>query len=249
MWGNPLYRWDRLAGSDYRWWVHRMRSAFESFDLVRIDHFRGFESYWGIPAGAATAVHGQWQPGPGIAFFESVKRHLGDLAIVAEDLGLITPAVHQLRDQCGFPGMRVLQFGFESPTDGYHRPENFPANSVAYTGTHDNETIMGWYENRQYCKAQTGKRDLLDKYLSADTRERFVHWQLITMVLNSASHTAIVPMQDVLGLDNQARMNLPGEAHGNWRWRLRADQLSDEIAAGLRVVTEHAGRLQPARVG
>jgi 4-alpha-glucanotransferase len=244
LWGNPLYNWDRLANTDYRWWIQRMRSAFEIYDLVRIDHFRGFEAYWEVPAGAENAINGRWAPGPAATFFESVKRQLGDLPIVAEDLGLITPGVHQLRDRFGLPGMRVLQFGFDSPNDGFHRPENFPSNSVAYTGTHDNETLIGWYLARQKAKLKDGSRDLLDQYLSADSQFDSIHWQLITMVMNSASHTAIVPLQDILGLDNSARMNLPGTAHGNWQWRVLPEQLSDSVAAHLRVITEHSGRLQ-----
>lgn len=244
LWGNPLYNWDRLAITEYRWWIQRMRAAFEMYDLVRIDHFRGFESYWEVPAGAKNAINGRWAPGPSAAFFHAVQRQLGQLPIVAEDLGLITAGVHQLRDQFSLPGMRVLQFGFDSPNDGFHRPENFPENSVAYTGTHDNETLIGWYLARQNVKQKNGSRDLLDQYLSSDSQFDSIHWQLITMVLNSASHTAIVPMQDVLGLDNSARMNLPGTAHGNWQWRLLQEQLGDQVAAHLRVITEHSGRLQ-----
>lgn len=244
LWGNPLYRWDRLAATDYRWWVQRIRAAFQMYDVLRIDHFRGFESYWQVDASAATAIEGLWVKGPGANLFQAIKRQLGDLAIVAEDLGLITDEVHQLRDSCGFPGMRVLQFGFDSADDGFHRPENYPANSVSYTGTHDNDTIMGWYLARQKAKLKNGSRDILDKYLSSDTQLQSVHWQLINMVFNSASHTAIAPMQDVLGLGNDARMNLPGEAQGNWGWRLLNDQLDEALASQLRVVTEYSGRLQ-----
>lgn len=243
LWGNPLYRWDRLQQSGYRWWVQRIEAAFQKCDLLRIDHFRGFEAYWEVPGGAETAINGQWVSGPGAQLFNSVRRALGELAIVAEDLGMITESVHQLRDQLGFPGMRVLQFGFDSVADGFHRPENYPENSVAYTGTHDNDTLVGWYQQRQRVNRQNARKDLLDKYLSADTVESAVHWQLISMVFHSASHTAIVPMQDLLGLDNQSRMNRPGTAHGNWGWRLVPDQLNDQVAQHLRRITEHSGRL------
>jgi 4-alpha-glucanotransferase len=243
LWGNPLYRWDRLAETDYRWWVQRIRTAFQMCDLLRIDHFRGFEAYWEVDASAKTAINGRWVKGPGANLFQAIRKQLGELAIVAEDLGLITDEVHKLRDAFEFPGMRVLQFGFDSVADGFHRPENYPANSVSYTGTHDNDTIMGWYLARQKAKLKNGTRDLLDKYLSSDTQAASVHWQLINMVFNSASHTTIVPMQDVLGLGNEARMNLPGEAQGNWGWRLLADQLTDAVANNLRVITEHSGRL------
>ncbi len=245
LWGNPLYRWDRLAETDYRWWIQRIRGAFQMFDMLRIDHFRGFEAYWEVSASAETAIDGQWVKGPGAKLFESVRRQLGDLSIIAEDLGLITEEVHKLRDEFEFPGMRVLQFGFDDP-EGFHRPDNYPANSVAYTGTHDNDTIMGWYLARQKAKSKTDSRDILDRFLSADTEEHSVQWQLINMVFSSASHTAIVPLQDALGLGNEARMNLPGQAIGNWGWRVLPDQMTDSIAAHLRIITEHSGRLQLA---
>ncbi len=249
LWGNPLYNWQKLKETGYRWWVQRIRMAFSMFDLLRIDHFRGFESYWEVPAGASTAIHGRWVPGPGAELFETVHQQIGELAIVAEDLGMITEEVHQLRNRLGFPGMRVLQFGFDSATDNFHRPESYPANSVAYTGTHDNETMLGWYRRRQQDKSQNGKRDVLDRYLSADTREESVHLQLITMVFNSASCTAMIPMQDALGLGNEARMNLPGTAEGNWGWRLLPGQISDALAAKMHLICENTNRLQVAAVG
>ncbi|MFO0944086.1 MAG: 4-alpha-glucanotransferase [Pirellulales bacterium] len=245
LWGNPLYRWDRLAETDYRWWVQRIRAAFQMFDLLRIDHFRGFEAYWEVSASAENAINGQWVKGPGSKLFEAVRRHLGDLAIVAEDLGLITEEVHQLRNEFEFPGMRVFEFGFDD-AEGFHRPDNFPANSVAYTGTHDNDTLMGWYHARQEKKAATGDRDILDRFLSSDTDEHSAHWQMINMVFGSASHTAIVPLQDVLALGNEARMNVPGQAIGNWGWRYQPEQLNEAIANNLRLITEHSGRLQLA---
>ncbi|MEZ6133914.1 MAG: 4-alpha-glucanotransferase [Pirellulaceae bacterium] len=247
LWGNPLYRWEALAATNYAWWTHRFEVAFEMYDLLRIDHFRAFDAYWEVPAGAATAIHGRWAPGPGAAPFEAARQKLGELPIVAEDLGLITESVHELRDELGFPGMRILQFGFDNAEDNFHRPEAFPVNSVAYTGTHDNDTIVSWYRQRQLEKQATGKVDILDRYLDEDeapeVREKMIHWQLIAMVLGSASSTAIVPMQDILGLDQWARMNTPGLAEGNWGWRLEASQLNDAIAAELRVVTEHTQRL------
>lgn len=245
LWGNPLYRWDRIQQTGYRWWIQRFRMAFDLYDLLRIDHFRGFEAYWEVPSGAPTAKTGRWVPGPGAGLFEAARRQLGELAIVAEDLGMITKEVHAIRDRLGFPGMRVLQFGFDSPNDGYHRPESYPANSVAYTGTHDNDTVVGWYKERKQISGRNGSRDLLDRYLSADTTDDSIHWQLMAMVFNSASHTAIVPMQDVLGLGSSARMNIPGTAHDNWKWRLMAEQLSESLASQLRVLTEHSRRLQP----
>lgn len=247
LWGNPLYNWAALAEIDYAWWTRRFQAAFELYDLLRIDHFRAFESYWEIPASAKTAIGGRWAPGPGTAPFEAAKRKLGELPIVAEDLGLITDAVHQLRDELGFPGMRILQFGFDHEHDNYHRPEAFPENSAAYTGTHDNNTIISWYRARQTAKAESGQPDILDRYLddeNSEARDQWIHWQLISMVLGSASQTAIIPMQDILGLDDAARMNIPGLAENNWRWRVEASQITDALAAELRVITEHTGRVE-----
>ncbi|QEG42687.1 4-alpha-glucanotransferase [Roseimaritima ulvae] len=235
-WGNPLYRWDVLEATDYAWWTARFRVALEQFDLLRVDHFRGFESYWEIPAEARTAVEGRWQPGPGAKPFDAARRALGELPIIAEDLGMITEEVHQLREQLGFPGMRVLQFGFDSLDDDFHRPHQYPQHSVAYTGTHDNETIMGWYRKRK--PPATGV-DPMTHYLGGDQP---VHWQLIAAVWESKSDTAIVPMQDLLGLGNEARMNLPGKAKGNWQWRVEASTWTADLAAQLKQLTSKSGR-------
>lgn len=240
LWGNPLYNWERLADTNYHWWTRRFEAAFELYDLLRIDHFRGFEAYWSVPAGAKTAISGRWIPGPGAAPFEAAERALGKLPIVAEDLGMITEEVHALRDQLGFPGMRVLQFGFDDLEDNFHRPESYPENSAAYTGTHDNDTIMGWYQARQL----SPEADLLDDYLQDPVACGMpIQWQLISMVLHSPSHTAIYPLQDVLGLDNSARMNMPGQAEGNWRWRVASDALTDDIADRLRVLSLASDRV------
>ncbi len=234
LWGNPLYNWDVLAKTNYGWWTQRFRNAFELYDLLRIDHFRGFEAYWEIPATAKTAVVGRWAPGPGAAPFEAAERVLGELPIVAEDLGMITDAVHVLRDELDFPGMRVLQFGFDSEHDTFHRPEAYPIHSAAYTGTHDNSTILGWYLGRQQDKGP----DILDRYLQDPKQSGMpIHWQLISMVLRSLSELAIIPLQDVLGLDDRARMNVPGQADGNWRWRYCADDLNPDIVDRLRIIT------------
>ncbi|MCA9084106.1 MAG: 4-alpha-glucanotransferase [Planctomycetaceae bacterium] len=239
MWGNPLYRWDRLADTGYRWWTDRIQHALQQFDLLRIDHFRAFESYWEIPADAPNAIGGQWKPGPGTAPFDAARTVCGDhLRIVAEDLGLITAEVHHLRDQLGFPGMRVLQFGFSSEEDGYHRPECYPENSVAYTGTHDNDTLMGWLASY---RASHGDHALLRRYVADDAAEP--QFDLIRAVFNSAASTAIVPFQDLLGLGSEARMNTPGEPDGNWHWRCQTEWLSDELAQRLRQLTQESGRL------
>jgi 4-alpha-glucanotransferase len=239
LWGNPLYNWDALRASNYHWWTARFHSAFELYDLLRIDHFRAFEAYWEIPAGSLTAIAGTWAKGPGSAPFRAAQAALGELAIIAEDLGMITDKVHQLRDELGFPGMRVLQFGFDDEHDNFHRPESYPENSVAYTGTHDNSTIVGWYQARK----ATEQPDILDRYLQDPVESGMpIHWQLISMVLRSPSHTAIVPLQDILGLDDSARMNVPGLADGNWRWRFSAEDLTPDISERLRIISVASDR-------
>lgn len=234
LWGNPLYNWDAIAATHYHWWTQRFRNAFELYDILRIDHFRGFEAYWEIPASAKTAVTGRWAPGPGAAPFRAAEKVLGELPIVAEDLGMITEAVHELRDELEFPGMRVLQFGFDSENDTFHRPESYPVHSAAYTGTHDNSTIMGWYLDRQ----KNLSADILNDYLQDPEQSGIpIHWQLISMVLRSRAKLAIIPLQDIFGLDDRARMNIPGQADGNWLWRFQSQDLTDEITDRLRVLT------------
>ncbi len=237
LWGNPQYRWDVLESTNFAWWTARFGCALQQFDLLRMDHFRGFESYWEIPADAATAESGRWREGPKEKPFEAARIALGELPIIAEDLGMITREVHELRDRLGFPGMRVLQFGFETKDDDFHRPNRYPEHSVAYTGTHDNETVMGWYLHRQ---TMGPKNQLLDEFVQGTVD---VHLQLVQAVLNSASETAIVPLQDVLGLDNSARMNLPGKAKGNWQWRTQSSVLTDALALRLRQMTAASRRL------
>lgn len=234
LWGNPLYNWTALEKSQYQWWIQRFRSAFELFDLLRIDHFRGFEAYWEVPASAKTAVAGRWVPGPRVGPFAAARAALGDLPIVAEDLGLITDEVHHLRDELHFPGMRVLQFGFDNEHDYYHRPSSFPVNSVGYTGTHDNSTIMGWYESRK-SHAVAGR--LLQKCFERLPAELPIHWRLISMVYGSDSYLVIAPLQDILGLDDRSRMNIPGEPTGNWGWRYSPAALTSDVANQLKQIT------------
>jgi 4-alpha-glucanotransferase len=233
LWGNPLYRWDAHAAEDYAWWVARVRSLLERVDLIRIDHFRGFEAYWEIPAGSPTAAPGRWVPGPATVFFESVKRRLGSLPFVAEDLGLITPAVEALRDQLELPGMRVLQFGF-GPDAGSekHLPHRHAPHCVVYTGTHDNDTTRGWFTSTHSATTQSeaeieAERAFARRYLNSKGDE--IHWDMIRLAFSSVADTAIIPLQDVLGLDGSARMNLPGKGEGNWRWRFRTGQI-DRLA-------------------
>lgn len=237
LWGNPLYRWDLMAEDGYEWWIQRLRHSLNLFDLIRLDHFRGFEAYWEVPAGATTAVNGRWAPGPGSRLFQAVVDQLGPLPIIAEDLGLITPAVNELRDEWRFPGMRVLQFGFDDDEGGqFHRPHSYPEQSVAYTGTHDNDTLLGWYHSQQ--GGPTARR-LLD-YLRSSGQD--VHWDAMRAVTESRAALAVFPLQDVLGLGSEARMNVPGTCDGNWRWRVSADSLTDRVAEQLAALTRAGQR-------
>lgn len=239
LWGNPQYDWDSLQAAGYLWWIQRLKSAFDAFDLLRIDHFRGFEAYWEVDASAKTAVSGRWVKGPGAGPFDAAQAILGELPIVAEDLGLITDEVHALREKLGFPGMRVLQFGYDNETDVYHRAKHFPEHSVAYTGTHDNSTILGWYQQR---KSTWNGEDPFDVEMMAFDHVPELHWKMVSMVHASQARLAIIPMQDLLGLDDSARMNMPGLAEGNWAWRCPDSQLTDDLAITLRDVTDAHGR-------
>jgi 4-alpha-glucanotransferase len=237
LWGNPLYRWSEMAKDGYAWWRDRLRHSLGLFDLIRLDHFRGFEAYWEVAAEAKTAVAGHWVPGPGRALFDSMRQELGTLPLVAEDLGLITPEVLALRDACGFPGMRVFQFGFDDDYLGqYHRPHSYPENCVAYTGTHDNDTAVGWYQ----ANADGAAGHRVRVYLGSDGHD--IAWAMLDSVAHSAAQTSIYPMQDLLGLDSSARMNVPGVGWGNWSWRLRDSQLTPDLAGRLATVTERTGR-------
>jgi 4-alpha-glucanotransferase len=247
LWGNPLYDWPALRRRRYRWWSARLRRTLDLFDMARIDHFRGFVSYWAVSAQARTARHGRWKRGPGRALFDTVARERGlgsPLPLFAEDLGVITPAVERLRDELGLPGMVVLQFAFDpDEPDSPHRIENHLANRVVYTGTHDHDTIRGWYES-----LPTVRRKLVDAALrERGLAGRQVWWGLISLALSSQARHAIVPLQDVLGLGSEARMNEPGRARGNWAWRMVPGALTGALAHRLREATEAAGRLDGSR--
>jgi 4-alpha-glucanotransferase len=229
LWGNPLYRWDAHAADDYAWWAARLRYLLGRVDIVRIDHFRGFEAYWEIPALSPTAAAGKWVEGPGSKFFEAMRRRLGNLPLIAEDLGLITPGVEALRDEFSLPGMRVLQFGF-GPDSGSekHLPHRFLPHCVVYTGTHDNDTTKGWFTSTDVATTQSwqeihAERAYAQRYINTDGKE--IHWDMIRLALSSVADTAVIPLQDLLGLDSRARMNLPGKAAGNWQWRFEKGQL------------------------
>jgi 4-alpha-glucanotransferase len=228
LWGNPLYEWPAHRATGFRWWEERFRRTFELVDLARIDHFRGFVSYWAIPAGHKTARRGRWRRGPGIELF----RALGDLPLIAEDLGVITPPVYALRDELGLPGMVVLQWAFGRRRSNLHAPRNHRRNQVVYTSTHDTDTAVGWFERLgRKQRAATG----------LDPAEP--SWGLIEIAMQSRASLAIVPAQDVLGLGSASRMNRPGHVYGNWQWRLAPGQLTKELAGRLREATERGGRL------
>lgn len=235
LWGNPLYNWEALAATDYAWWIQRLRAMFRQADFVRIDHFRGFESYWRVPAGAASAKEGAWVAGPGAAFFDAVRRHLGDVPIVAEDLGIITDEVTALRVQFGMPGMRVLQFGTGDDVGNPHRLPNHTEDAVVYTGTHDNDTTVGWYQALSDIEQHAAR-------LAFSTDGSDIAWTLLDRAWGSPARLAIAPLQDVLRLDGAHRMNVPGTVDGNWRWRLAGGRLTGEVADRLRALTQKHNR-------
>lgn len=226
LWGNPLYRWHVHRSSTYEWWFKRIKATLKLFDILRLDHFRGFVDYWEIPAGNPTAEIGQWLPGPGADFFTKLRNELGELPIIAEDLGEVNPKVFELRDQFGLPGMRILQFAFGGDPDDPFLPHNYPVNCVAYSGTHDNDTALGWYE-----AAPATERDFYRRYLARSGKD--VSWDLIRAVWSSVATTAIAPLQDFLSLGTEARMNFPGKASGNWSWRVSSDQINDQLSSRI----------------
>jgi len=247
-WGNPLYRWNsrsaRVRNRLTDWWQERFRMLLERVDVIRIDHFRGFESYWAIPAGEKDGRKGIWRKGPGTAFFRAMEKGLGPLPVIAEDLGLITPAVEKMRDTLGYPGMKILLFAFDGQPDNPYLPRNMPRNCVVYTGTHDNDTAVGWYldpatpaEARRQAKALANRED--------DEAGRF-HMDLIHLAFSSPARLAVIPMQDWLGFGNDCRLNTPGTSQGNWQWRLAPGYLSPELAAAMRERTALHGRLGQA---
>ena len=234
-WGNPLYNWDAVAAEGFTWWIERFRSSFALCDTIRVDHFRGFEACWEVPAKEKTAVKGRWVKAPGEALFDAICHVLGRLPIIAEDLGVITPEVEALRDRYGLPGMKILQFAFDSGSDNPFLPHNFTRNCVVYTGTHDNDTTVGWFNARS---EQERKRVLA--YTATSGRD--VAGELIRLAMASVADTALFPLQDVLSLDGSARMNLPGTAQGNWSWRYAESQLTEKVAERLHEVTVLYGR-------
>ena len=237
LWGNPLYDWDRHRESGYAWWISRIRRAFSFYDVLRIDHFRGFEAYYAIPAGEKTARNGVWRPGPGRALFDAVRASLGDRPIIAEDLGFLTDGVRQLLADCGYPGMKVLQFAFDGSAENPYLPHNYPQNCVAYAGTHDNDTLAGWLSS-----APREAADEARDYLRLPERESAPRG-ILRALWESPAELTIATMQDLLGLGSEARMNTPGVAAGNWQWRMAPDAELTETARWLRHITELYGRV------
>jgi 4-alpha-glucanotransferase len=231
LWGNPLYNWGRLKETGYAWWIARMRATLEQVDLVRLDHFRGFEAYWEIPEGMPTAQIGQWVKGPGADLIEALQRGLGKLPLIAEDLGIITPEVEALRDQFHLPGMRILQFAFGGATENRFLPHHYEPNTVVYTGTHDNDTTRGWYAAITPQEAQ-----LLHRYLGHEPRQ--VSWDLMRLAWASVADYALAPLQDVFDLGTEARMNFPGRPAGNWGWRFTEEMLTRSLLERLADMTD-----------
>ncbi len=245
-WGNPLYRWNALKRSGYAWWVARFKAMLARFDAVRIDHFIGFERYWRIPGADATAENGKWMKGPSAHFFTTVKRKLGTLPLIAEDLGAATPAVFRLRDRFELPGIKILQFAFGTDANAStFLPHNYPRRAVVYTGTHDNDTTVGWFYDpgsgtRSPAQVETERQAAL-QYLGAESSNE-INWRMIRAAMSSIANLAIFPVQDVLGLGSETRMNRPGEGTGNWSWRLQPNQLAHDHEARLASLASTYGR-------
>lgn len=241
LWGNPLYRWDYHKSTGYSWWISRLWYCFQLYNVVRIDHFRGFDEYYSIPYGSESAVSGHWEKGPGIDLFRCLEQNLGWHEVIAEDLGYVTDSVRQLVKTSGFLGMKVLEFAFDSRDSGSasdYLPHNYPENCVAYTGTHDNETITGWFDS-----ISENEREMARNYLcDFSTRKKSLHKSFISLVMRSNAKTCIIPMQDYLGLNNKSRMNQPSTVGTNWRWRLTDDQITDELSHEILTITKTFGR-------
>lgn len=236
LWGNPIFNYHKMEEDGFAWWINRIRASLALYDYVRVDHFRGFSGYWSIPYGEPTAVNGKWVDGPGKKLFYAIKNALGDIPIIAEDLGLITPDVTELRDHFNLPGMKILQFAFDSAESNDYIPHNYIKNCVVYTGTHDNDTVLGWYE-----KAKEADQKYFLEYIHSDGSD--ICKDLIRVAWASVANTAIIPMQDLLRLGGDARMNLPGTTVNNWLWRMKSDDLKTELAEELAALTKLYDRI------
>lgn len=239
LWGNPLYRWDYHKNTGYDWWTKRMAHCYKLYDVVRIDHFRGFDEYYSIPYGAETAMQGHWEKGPGMDLFRTLERNLGRREVIAEDLGLMTPSVEQLVRDSGYPNMKVLEFAFEPDKETGYLPHEYDKNCVVYTGTHDNDTVVSWYQ-----ELPEDQREFLNEYMdNADTPEQEIHWDMIRLAMMSTANVCMIPMQDYLGLGNEARMNHPSTLGCNWKWRLEEGQLTAELSEKIRNLTRRSFRM------
>lgn len=238
LWGNPLYRWDYHKKTDYAWWTKRIEHCYKLYDVVRIDHFRGFDEYYNIPYGDPTAEFGTWEKGPGYDLFKVLKEKLGKMQVIAEDLGFLTPSVIKLVRRTGYPGMKVLQFAFDASGDSEYLPHNYTENTVVYTGTHDNDTTVGWFRS-----ISRKDRSFAKRYLDFKSN-RNVEWQFIRAALSSVSNMAIIPMQDYLGLGKEARINIPSTLGDNWKWRMKSGQASEELAKRIFEISRLYGRVQ-----
>jgi 4-alpha-glucanotransferase len=236
LWGNPLFNWEGMVQNGFAWWIDRIKFSLTLYDVIRIDHFRGFVAYWAIPQGENTAVNGKWIDAPGLLLFETIKRNLLDISIIAEDLGVITPDVEKLRDSFNLPGMKILQFAFDSEESSDFLPHIYNKNCIVYTGTHDNEPVKGWFK-----KAKANDRIFALNYCHG--KARTIHWDMIRTAWASVANTAIAAMQDLLGLGSDARMNLPGSTKNNWEWRMKDGDANDILAGKLADLTQLYGRV------
>lgn len=239
LWGNPLYCWEYHQRTDYEWWIKRIGYSLKLYDIVRIDHFRGFDEYYSIPYGDLTAVNGTWEKGPGIELFKYVKEKLGEVEIIAEDLGFLTKSVKNLLKNTGYPGMKILQFAFDSREDSDYLPHNYNRNCVVYTGTHDNSTICGWYRELNKNDKKMSVNYMNNKY----TRNNAIHWDFICLAMRSIANTCIIPVQDYLGLGDEARINIPSTVGMNWTWRMKKDCFSKKIINRIKMLTKLYGRI------
>ena len=239
LWGNPLYNWEYHKKTGYAWWMKRLEACFKMYDVVRIDHFRAFDEYYSIPAGMKTAEIGTWEPGPGYELFETMKNTLGECSVIAEDLGFLTPSVLELVARTGYPGMKVLQFAFDSREESDYLPHNYTRNCVVYTGTHDNDTLLGWYE-----KLAKKDKSFCNRYMNLRQMEKEdLKWEFVRAAFMSVADTAIIPMQDYLGLGEEARINTPSTLGNNWTWRMKKGAFTKQLANRMRKMTKLYGRL------
>ena len=239
LWGNPLYNWEYHKSTGYEWWTKRIRKSFDLYDIVRIDHFRGFDEYYSIPYGDKTAMNGHWEKGPGMDLFNRLKQELGEVNIIAEDLGFLTDSVRQLLKDTGYPGMKILQFAFDSREDSDYLPHNYDKNCVVYTGTHDNNTICGWYDEITKEDREMSINYMNNRYTKEDER----HWDFICLAMRSVADTCIIPVQDFLGLDSYSRINVPSTLGANWKWRMSENSFSKEMIEKIKMLTKLYARM------